>query len=63
MVFVHQFAAGQRCDLGFTAQVNMYFAAGAAGAGIPHLPEIIFLIAIHDMVFRHQFFPLLQCNF
>ncbi len=45
MVGIHQAAAAAVCALFRRARVHMDFGAGAAGAGVAHLPEIVLLIA------------------
>jgi hypothetical protein len=43
--------------------VNMDLGAGAAGAGIAHLPEIIFFAKWQDAVPGNNFFPFIVCFF
>ncbi|EMR01577.1 hypothetical protein ADICEAN_03282 [Cesiribacter andamanensis AMV16] len=46
MVIVDQLPARHPIDLCLGAQVDVNFGAGTAGAGIAHLPEIVFFISV-----------------
>ena len=59
IVFVHQILS---VDFGFifrTSQIDMYFRASAARTCFSHFPEIVFLAAEYDSVFRNPFFPII----
>ena len=57
MVVVHELAAGLFGAFGVAAQVNVDFGTGAAGAGVAHLPEVVVLVAVDDMVSGHVALP------
>ena len=57
MVFIDQLGAWHGSALGLGAQVDVDFRARAAGAGIAHLPEIVVLVAVDDMVGRQMLLP------
>ena len=57
MIFVHQFATGDAVTLVERTAVHMYLRARTAGTGITHLPEIIVLVAVQNMVCRQVFCP------
>ena len=50
MVFVDQLFAGNLCLLFFGAQVNVNLRARTARSRVAHLPEVVMLVAIDDMV-------------
>ena len=57
VVFVDPIATGDGCTFGLVAQVDVDFGAGSTRTGIAHFPEIVFLVAIDDAVFRDQVQP------
>ena len=57
MVFVHQLAAGHFGALFGTAAVHMDLAARTARTRLAHLPEVVMLVAVQDMVCRQVFGP------
>ncbi|CCZ49491.1 putative uncharacterized protein [Bacteroides sp. CAG:661] len=57
VVLVHQFASGHLGFLFFRARVDVDLRAGAAGTRIAHFPEIVMLVAVQDVVFRQELFP------
>ena len=57
MVFVDQLAAGRLAFLLFATAVHMNLRAGATWPGLTHLPEVVMLITVDDMVFRQMFLP------
>ena len=50
MVFVYHLRAGDGGAFLVRAEVDVNLRAGAAGAGIAHLPEVVVLVAVYDMV-------------
>lgn len=57
MVFIDQVATRDLRAFGIRSTVDVDLAAGTTGTGITHLPEIIFLISVNDLLFGQQFFP------
>ena len=57
IVFVDKACAVGFGAFGLGTQVYMDLAAGAAGARVTHLPEIIVLVAVDDMGLRQMFLP------
>ena len=57
MVFVDQGVARHLGAFGIAAQIHVDFGAGAAGAGIAHFPEVVFFVAVEDVVFRQEAQP------
>ena len=57
MVFVYQLASRSLCLLLLRAAVNMYLRAWTTRTCVTHLPEVIVLVTIDDMVFRQELFP------
>ena len=58
VVLVHQFASGPSVFLLLgRARIHVNLRTGATGTRVAHLPEIIVLRAIDDMVFGHVFQP------
>ena len=57
VVLVDQGVAGHLGAFGIAAQVHVDFGAWAAGTGIAHFPEVVFLVAIEDVVFRQEAQP------
>ena len=57
VVLVHQFASGHLGFLFFRARVDVDLRAGTAGTRIAHFPEIVMLVAVQDVVFRQELFP------
>ena len=60
IVLVHHFPARH---LGFflgRAGVHVYLRAGAAGTRVAHLPEVVVLVAVDDMVLWHVLGPVLS---
>ena len=62
MVFVHHLAAWNLCFFLCRTAIHMYLRARTARTGITHLPEVIVLIAIDDMVCRQVLEPY-SCRF
>ena len=60
VALVDQVPAGHSLAVGLVAQVDVYLAAGAAGAGVAHLPEIVLLAAVEDSVLRQILPPYIQ---
>ena len=50
MVVVHHLRSGNLGTLLGSAEVDVNLAAGTAGTGLAHFPEIIVLVAVDDMV-------------
>ena len=57
MILVHHVLAGDSGTFFFRAEVDMDFGARAARTRITHFPEVIVFVAIDDMVFRQELFP------
>ena len=57
IVGVHEFTAGNLRDFLVGAEVDVDLRAGAAGARVAHLPEIVVLVAREDMVRRQVLEP------
>ena len=58
VVVVHHVPSGHLGLLFLAAQVDVDFGARSAGPCIAHLPEVIVLVAVDDMVFRKELFPI-----
>ena len=58
MVLVDELSTRELGSLLFGSAVDVYLAAGTAGAGVAHLPEIILLLAEDDAVFGQDLAPL-----
>ena len=59
IVLVHHFPAG---NLGFllgSTGIHVYLRAGTAGTRVTHLPEVVMLVAVDDMVLWHVLGPVL----
>ena len=63
VALIDQVPAGHCLTVGLVAQVDMYLAAGAAGAGVTHLPEIVLLAAVKYPVLRQILPPDIQSLF
>ena len=50
VVGIHQLFAGDLGPFGVGAEVDVDLAAGAAGAGVAHFPEVVVLVPEHYMV-------------
>ena len=61
MVVVHQGFSVNLLSLRIITQVDMYLRTRAAGAGIAHLPEIIFLRTEKYAFFRQYLLPIIVC--
>ena len=59
VVRVHEVAAGNAGDFLIGPEVDVDLAAGAAGAGVAHFPEIVVLVAGEHVVFRQMLEPCL----
>ena len=57
VVFVHQLCTGHGGFLGIGAVVDVDFRARAAGTCVAHLPEVVVLVAVDDVVLREIAFP------
>ena len=57
VVLVDQVGSGYGFALLLGAEVDVYLGAGAAGACIAHLPEVVVLVAVYDMACREVFLP------
>ena len=57
MVFVHKLTARCRSLFGLRAAVVVNLRAGAAGTCVAHLPEVIVLVAIEDVILRQETLP------
>ena len=57
VVLVHQLAAGHLGFLLGGTAVEMDLGAGTAGACVAHLPEVVVLVAVDDVVCRHVLGP------
>ena len=57
IVRVHQLAAGNFGNFLVRAQVDVNLAAGTAGAGIAHFPEVVVLVAVEHVVGRQVLEP------
>ena len=60
VVFVDELASGHFGFLAVGAGVYVDLRAGAARAGLTHLPEVVVLIAVDDMVGRYVLAPVLS---
>ena len=58
VVVVHHVPSGHLGFLFLAAEVDVDFGAGSAGTRVAHLPEVIVLVAVNDMVFREELFPI-----
>ena len=61
VVLVHQVAAGYVTTLLGQTVVDVNLGAGATWTRITHLPEVVVLVAVDDMVGRHVLEPVLGC--
>ena len=61
MILVDERGAGDSSLLGGGAAVHVDFGAGAARTGVAHLPEVVVLVSVEDMVFRQVAFPETGC--
>ena len=57
----HQFAARHLGAFFCRTQVDVDFRARAAGSRVAHFPKIVMLVAVDDMVFRQELFPVAGC--
>ena len=57
VVLVHQFGTAHGCFFLLAASIDMDFGARTAGTRIAHLPEVVVLVAIDDMVLGEEGFP------
>ncbi len=57
VVHVHQLAAGHLLLLLVGTRVEVYLRAGTAGACVAHLPEVVVLVAVDDVVGGHVLEP------
>ena len=63
IVLVHEVATADTAGLallGGTA-IDMYLGAGTTGTCVAHLPEVVVLVAVDDVVGRHVLCPILRC--
>ncbi len=58
MIVVDEFASIFLRTLGIGTEVDVDFRAGTAGTGIAHLPEVVMLVAVDDMIGREMLFPI-----
>ncbi len=58
MVMVYKVAAGYCGFLFVGTEIDMNFRTWAARACVAHLPEVVMLVAIDDMVGRQMLFPI-----
>ena len=54
---IDQFTSVEFRPFGVVTQIEMNFAARAAGTGVPHLPEIIMFVAQQDMILGQKLLP------
>ena len=57
MVMVHQLTARHFGALFFRTQVDMDFRARTARTRVAHLPEVVMLVSVDDVVGGHELFP------
>ena len=57
MVVVHQVTSGNFGTFFSRTEVNMDFRAGTTGTRVAHFPEVVVLVAVEDVVFREELFP------
>ena len=57
VVLVDELAAGCLCLLGVRAAVVVDLRTGSAGARVAHLPEVVVLVAVQDVVLRQEALP------
>ena len=62
VVLVHQVATADAAGLALlgSARVDVNLRAGTAGACVAHLPEIVVLVAVDDVVFGHMLGPVFR---
>ena len=57
VVFVHQLTTRHLCFLLFRTRIHMNLRAGATRSRVTHLPEVVMLVTIDDVIFRQELFP------
>ena len=58
MIMVHEIATGNLGAFFCRTKVDMNFGTRSARSCITHFPEIIVLVAVDDMIFRQELFPI-----
>ena len=63
VVLVHQVAARDATGLALLrgTAIDMDLRAGAAGTRVAHLPEVVVLVAVDDVILRHVLGPVAGC--